>query len=529
MSSAERVALETPLGRLSGLRWQADGASRSVRRFAGIPYAAPPVGARRFREPEPAGGWSSERDATADALAQPQASGGPELVPGMVPAATGDDSLSLTVWTPDGARALPVMVWIHGGSFTIGSSALPSYDAARLAADGDVVVVAINYRLGALGWMALGAHGGGEWGAVANCGLLDQAAALQWVREHIGAYGGDPGNVTVFGESAGGGSILHLLASPAARGLFDRAIVQSGSTGRTLSDEQSSAVAHAVLEELGLERADQVALEALTSEHLVAAQERATPKLFAVAGMLPFHPALDDETLPCIPLDALRAGRARDVDLLLGVTTDEMRLFLEGPALEPERLRARTRRYLGLDDAATSTLLDTYRELLAEQRNGDPRNGDPRVEPIDVWAAIFSDREMVVPAVAALDAHAGSGGRTFGYVFDWPARPRGDGLELGACHGVDIPFTFATFSVDGWDAFVGADTEPQAAHALSAALRASWSGFARAGDPAHEGVGPWPVYTPDDRATMRLSRGPGVERDPASARLAALAAAGVTP
>ncbi|MDQ1533296.1 MAG: para-nitrobenzyl esterase [Actinomycetota bacterium] len=524
MRSPERVALDTPLGWLSGLRWQADGASKHVSRFAGIPYARPPVGARRFRAAEPAGGWQGERDAAAPALAQPQTSGGVELVPGMVPAATGDDSLSLTIWTPDGARARPVMVWIHGGSFTIGASSLPSYDAARLAADGDVVVVAINYRLGALGWMALGAHGGDEWGAIANCGLLDQAAALRWVREHIAAYGGDAGNVTVFGESAGGGSILHLLASPAGRGLCERAIVQSGSTGRTLSADQSSAVAHAVLEELGLGRADQAALEGLTSEQIVAAQERATPKLFAVAGMLPFHPALDDATLPLTPLDALRAGNARDVDVLLGVTTDEMRLFLEGPALEPERLHARTRRYFGLDDAATSTLLDSYRELL-----GAARGGAEAVTPIDVWAAIFSDREMVVPAVAALDAHAASGGRSFGYVFDWPARPRGDGLELGACHGVDIPFTFATFSVDGWDAFVGADADAQAAEALSAALRASWCGFARTGDPAHEGVGSWPAYRPAERATMRLGRRPGVEFDPAAARLAALAAAGVEP
>jgi para-nitrobenzyl esterase len=291
-----------------------------------------------------------------------------------------------------------------------------------------------------------------------------------------------------------------------------------------LSADQSSAVAHAVLEELGLERADQAALEGLTSEQIVAAQERATPKLFAVAGMLPFHPALDDATLPLTPLDALRAGNARDVDILLGVTTDEMRLFLEGPALEPERLHARTRRYFGLDDPATSTLLDSYRELL-----GATRGCREAVEPIDVWAAIFSDREMVVPAVAALDAHAASGGRTFSYLFDWPARPRGDGLEVGACHGVDIPFTFATFSVDGWDAFVGADTETQAAEALSAALRASWCGFARTGDPAHEGVGSWPVYQPAERGTMRLGRGPAVEFDPAAARLAALAAAGVEP
>lgn len=521
MRTRERVTLETPLGTLTGVQWQPEGSGPPVRRFAALPYARSPVGTRRFRAPEPVSGWIGTRDATLDAAAQPQPRGGLELVPGMNPARFDDDSLSLTIWAPDGNGPRPVMVWVHGGSFMLGASSLPSYDAARLASEGDVVVVAINYRLGALGWMALGAHGGSEWGAVANAGMLDQAAALAWVREHIGAYGGDPDNLTVFGESAGGGSILHLLASPVARGLFDRAIVQSGSTGRTLSTDQAAAVAHAVLEELGLERADQRAIEALSSEQIVAAQERATPNLFAVAGLLPFHPALDDDNLPDVPLGALRAGEARDVDLLLGVTTDEMRLFLAEPALEPGRLHARTRRYFGLDDAATATLLDSYRDLLADEGGVN--------EPIDVWAAIYTDREMLVPAVGALDAHAATGGRTFGYRFDWPACPRADGLELGACHGVDIPFTFATFSVDGWDAFVGADTDPQGAHALSAALRASWCGFARSGDPAHEGVGPWPRHTGDERATMRLGRRRGVECDPAARRLAALAAAGVTP
>jgi para-nitrobenzyl esterase len=492
-----------------------------VRRFAAIPYAAAPVGEHRFRPPVPAGGWSGTRDATADALAQPQASGGPELVPGMEPAHTGDDSLSLTIWAPDSAGPRAVMVWIHGGSFAIGASSLPVYDAARLASEGDVVVVAINYRLGALGWMALGGQGGSEWGAVANCGLLDQALALKWVREHIGAYGGDPTNVTVFGESAGGGSILHLLASPAGRGLFDRAIVQSGSTGRTLSAEQADAVARVVLEELGLARADADAVAALSSEQIVAAQERAAPRLFGVAGLLPFHPALDATTLPTTPQAALESGGAGGVDLLLGVTTDEMRLFLDRPILEPERLHARTRRYFALDDAATAALLDSYRALL--------RDGREPAEPIDVWAALYTDREMLVPATAALDAHSTAGGRTFGYRFDWPARPRADGLELRACHGIDIPFTFATFAVDGWDAFVSADTDPQGAHALSAALRASWCAFARSGDPAHEGVGRWPRYAPGERMTMRLGRHCGVEQDPVASRLSALAAAGVTP
>ncbi len=519
MSTPSSVELQTPIGRVVGLQSQPEGGGPSVRRFAGIPYAVSPVGARRFRAPEPAGGWTGTRDATIAAAAQPQPTAGPELVPGMRPALVDDDSLTLTVWSPNRAGPHPVMVWIHGGSFTVGASSLPAYDAARLASEGDVVVVAINYRLGALGWMDLRAAGGDEWGAVANCGLLDQALALQWVRDHIADYGGDATNVTVFGESAGGGSILHLLASPFGRGRFDRAIVQSGSTGRTLTADQAAAVAQAVLEQLGFERATP-AIQAVSSGAIVAAQLRATGSLFAVAGMLPFHPALDAASLPTTPLDALRAGDHRAVDLLLGVTTDEMRLFLEGPALEADRLHARARRYFALDDTAAIALIDAYRSLLADEGTS--------TEPIDVWAALLTDREMLAPAVAALDAHAAAGGRTFGYRFDWPAMPRADGLELRSCHGVDIPFTFASFAVDGWDAFTGADTDPQAAHACSAALRASWCGFARSGDPAHEGVGPWPAHAAADRATMRLGRRRGIEHDPVAARLAALAAAGVT-
>jgi para-nitrobenzyl esterase len=513
VSDRSLVELQTPLGRLVGRRSPRQGEGPEVRRFAGIPSALAPVGERRFRAPEAAGGWTGTRDAIFDAAAPPQISGGPELVPGMEPAYTDDNSLTLTVWAPVGAGPRPVMVWIHGGSFAIGSSSLPTYDAARLASDGDVVVVAINYRLGALGWMDLAAHGGREWGAVANCGLLDQALALRWVRDHIDAFGGDPDNVTVFGESAGGGSILHLLASPFGRGCFDRAIVQSGATGHTLSTDQSAAVAQAVLEELGLDRA-QPTFGDRSSAEIVAAQARATTRLFGVAGLLPFHPALDADTLPRTPLEAIADGAASRVDLLLGVTADEMRLFLEGPTLEAERLFKRVRRYLDLDDTWTKRVLDTYGASL--------RDAGRPAEPIDVWAAIYSDREMVVSAVAVLDAHAAAGGQTCSYWFDWPARPRADGLELGACHGIDLPFTFATFAVDGWSRFTGADTDMAGAHRLSARLRASWCAFARSGDPAHEDVGPWPRYVPGDQATMRFANECGVESHPVGLRLAAL-------
>jgi para-nitrobenzyl esterase len=273
--------------------------------------------------------------------------------------------------------------------------------------------------------------------------------------------------------------------------------------------------------ELGCAPGDADALARLTAAEVVAAQERATPKLFGIAGLLPFHPALDDATVPTTPLVALRAGAAREVDLVLGVTTDEMRLFLEGPAIEPARLHKRAARYVGLDDDATSALLDSYRALLRD-------HGEP-AEPIDVWAALYTDKEMLVPAIAALDAHASTGGRSFGYRFDWPARPRADGLELRACHGVDIPFTFASFAVDGWDRFVGADTDPRGAAALSAALRAAWCAFARTGEPAHEGIGAWPRFSTADRPMMRLGRACGAEPDPVADRLTVLAAAGISP
>ena len=512
----ERVTRATPLGALVGLRSRAYG--RAVDRFAGIPYALAPVGARRFRAPVPAGGWSGERDATQPAAAQPQVVGGPELVPGKPPARFDDDSLTVTVWAPDGGGPHPVLVWIHGGSFMIGAASLPSYDAERFAADGDVVVVSINYRLGALGFMTVPNDETDTW---ANCGLLDQALALRWVRDHIAAFGGDPANVTVFGESAGGGSILHLLALPAARGLFDRAIVQSGSTGRTLTSDQAAQISAVVLDELGIARATTAAIDALTSDAVIAAQTRAAGKLFGIAGLLPFHPALDPDTLPRTPLAALAAGDAREIDLLLGVTTDEMRLFLEGPSIEPERLHKRVRRYFDLDDETTANMLGVCAEML--------RADGESAEPIDVWARLYSDREMLVPAIAALDTHSIKSRRTFGYRFDWPARPRADGLELRACHGVDIPFTFGTFAVEGWETFVGADTDPDGAHALSAALRASWCAFARTGDPSHDGVGTWPAYRDAQRSMMRLGPRRGAEDDPVARRLALLAAAGVTP
>ena len=219
--------VETTSGKLIG------ATHRGTHVFRGIPFAAPPVGALRFRPPQPVAPWSGVREALTFGPMAPQLPSALEALAGNTPLGQSEDCLTLNVWTPacDGAKR-PVMVWIHGGGFTTGTAASPWYSGTNLALQGDVVVVTANYRLGALGFMHLADVGGEAWGSSANCGILDQVAALRWVRDNVAGFGGDPDNVTVFGESAGGCSVVTLLATPAAKGLFHKAIAESASVAQ---------------------------------------------------------------------------------------------------------------------------------------------------------------------------------------------------------------------------------------------------------------------------------------------------------
>ncbi len=313
------LVVETTAGRVRGETVAAPGGT-PVRRFLGIPYAAPPVGDLRWRAPRPAPPWPGVRDSRAYGPSCPQAAPLASPLPGFRMTETSEDCLSLNVWTPELAGSRPVMVWIHGGAYVSGGSAQPVYDAARLATEGDVVVVTINYRLGVLGFLAL------DGDADANCGLRDQLAALAWVREHAGAFGGDPRSVTVFGESAGAGSILHLLGSARRRGAFDRAIVQSGEP-RTLTTDEAALVTSEVARTVGLQTATASALRSVPVEQLVAAQADAAAATLATIGMMPFNPAIDGDVCDRTVLDAVRAGRADDVPLVIGTTRDELSLF----------------------------------------------------------------------------------------------------------------------------------------------------------------------------------------------------------
>ncbi|MBV9950435.1 MAG: carboxylesterase/lipase family protein [Acidimicrobiia bacterium] len=435
----------------------------------GIRYAE----ARRWAAPEPIA-WNGERGGERPPAPPQPTDGTPggASLPGLEVGPTSEDCLYLNVWSDTDASGAPVLVWIPGGAFVTGGAAIPLYDGARLAARG-AVVVSVTYRVGALGFAAVP-------GCAPNRGLLDQVAALHWVREHIVAFGGDPTNVTVFGESAGGGSVLHLLAMPSATGLLQRAIVQSGATDSTLSAEQAASVAttfHGALE--GDPRTAEV-------DRILAAQGEALMAGFAEIGAMPFHPYLDGEVIAQRPVDAVATT---DVDLLIGTTRDEMRMFLDprSAELDRERLVRRTARYL----ASLGGPAEGAPELVARY------DDDPHLpSPGDVWSAVQTDGEMRRPMAAMADAHSTGRAVTFAYRFDEPLVGRL--AHLRACHAADLPYPFGT--VDQWAEVVG-----PGAPALSEAVQTAWVAFAAGGDPTCPELGSWPAYATATRATMLLS------------------------
>lgn len=459
--SASEPEVRTAAGVLRGRR------EAGLAVFRGIPFAEPPVGALRFAAPQPVRRWDGVRPAVAFGSPPPQS--------GMLGAsqhAVGDDWLTVNVWTPDPdpAAGLPVMVWIPGGGYVMGNAGLPEYDAGHLAGSG-AVVVSLSYRLGIEGFGQID-------GAPANRGLLDQVAALQWVRDNIRVFGGDPDQVTVFGQSAGGGSVAALLAMPRAAGLFRRAVAQSV-PGTFFSPELAADIAVACADELGV-RPTASDLSAVAPARLPAAGDAVSATMarwrerwgVITHRPIPFAPVVDGDVLPATPWQALAGGAARDVALLVGHTRDEHRLFslIDG--------------VLG---QVTHEQTETALHLLAPGPDGARRYREafPAATDEELYELVNADWLFRMPSLHLADAQIAGGGSAHLYELTWPAPGAGGGL--GACHGLDVPLVFGNLT-SGQPAMLIGDPPSPAAAELSAQIREAWTAFAAHGDPG------WPAY-----------------------------------
>lgn len=478
MQSEETVPLETPAGRLVGLR------RGGILEFRGIPFAKPPLGEARWRWSAPAQPWAGVRDATRFGAVAPQAPTPFDAFLGGALSGQSEDCLHLNVFAPAIVNAKhPVMLWIHGGAFVIGAGSQSLYDGRYLAAHG-VVVVTINYRLGAFGFLALPPGTGVE-------GLADQILALDWVRRNIAAFGGNPDNVTVFGESAGAMCVGALLASPRATGLFHKAILQSGAAHVGHDREHAARVAHAVLAALSLaphetDRAREIppgVLVKAQSAVLASAHGSDPQKL----GRVPFQPVIDGDLVADQPIAAICTGAARNIPLLIGTTREEWKLF---SAPDP-RLRLMT--MSGFESRVAHIAGDAAPALLSAYDTGSA---------FERYNAFMTDRAFAVPADRLLRARRGAAA-TFACRFDWRA-PYLGGI-FGSCHALDLGFIFGTHSEGAASAFFG---KGAAADALADAMMGAFAAFAATGDPSTAQTGEWPRYTEEMRSTMIFGDGP---------------------
>ncbi|MFI5398070.1 MAG: carboxylesterase/lipase family protein [Candidatus Binatia bacterium] len=462
----------TTAGRVAG-RVEADG----LKSFLGIPYAQPPVGTLRFEKPEPRQPWQGIYPALAFGPVFPQIFD--EFEPSSL-YFQDEDCLSLNVWTPavDTARR-PVMVFIHGGGYLWGSNADPLYDCGNLVRRGNVVAVNINYRMGALGYLDLSAVGGDAYIDSGNLAVLDQVAALQWVRDNVANFGGDPANVTVFGESAGAGSVSTLLTVKEAKGLFHRAIPESGALRITRSKEHALTVTRRFLELAGV--ADVNGLKALSQADILKAQEKLIKEAGIACDRL-FGPVRDGRIVPEDPLKAIAEGCARDVDLLTGTTEDETRYWIKYEPLLPyipaSIILSLTPDTKIWDTEMRDRIINHYKARMPEAKSGD------------VGLAIGTDFFFRMPQIHLAEAQTNFA-NTWVYLFTWDS-PVKNGL-YGSRHALELRFV-----MNNPDDDVG--THPPLN--LIDAMQDSWIAFAKTGDPNHSGLPHWPEYDTDRRGTM---------------------------
>lgn len=502
--AADGPVAETTTGKILGVT------NGAVHAFKGVPYGAPTDGRNRFMPPQKPRAWAGVRSATDWAGRAPQAASAnqrrPELGGLSGPPdrlAESEDCLTLNVFTrglDDGGKR-PVMVWYHGGGFSYGSSNMPRLDGTNLAALYDVVVVTVNQRLNILGHLHLAELGGEQFAQSGNAGTLDMIAALQWVKDNVQRFGGDPGNVTIFGQSGGGGKVSTLLATPAARGLFHRAIVMSGAAVRLTTRERAVQLAESVLKHLGLTRAQLGELQTMPFRQLIDAIGPARKRVGRTAQPLfdryDFGPVVDGRILPAQPFDPVATDVSADIPVLVGNVKDEMAIYLApndkvwDRVLTEDEMRAAIAPVAG---SSTERVIELYRKLF------------PGASPADRLISTLTDSNFRIRSLLLAERKAAQRrAPVWLYSFDWETPVFGG--KLKAYHALDVPFVFNT--IDN----VGATDRGPAAHELSRRMSATWAAFARTGKPDNPAIPPWPAYALDERATMVFDRNCSVSRD----------------
>jgi para-nitrobenzyl esterase len=497
--------VETTAGRVRGV------VEENVLGFKTIPYAASTAGENRFLPPRAPISWAGARDCTAFTGHAPQSglapvprpelanfSGAPDVSPET------EDCLTVNVWTPGtgAAAARPVMVWFHGGAFAYGNANAPRLRGSRLAARNDVVVVSVNQRLNIFGHLDLSEFGGATFRHSGNAGTLDMIAALEWVRDNIGRFGGDPDNVTIFGESGGGAKVSTLLAMPRAVGRFHRAIIQSGAAVRLRTRDRALALTECVLRHLGSSASSIQALQAVSMDQLLAAVGPAElaigPSATPLFDRYPFGPVVDGDVLPAQPFDPVAPELSADIPLIIGDMKDETANFLAADdrvwnrTLTEEQMRERVAAIAGAD---TGRVLELYQRL------------HPGLNPAERLIAITTDCNFRIRSLVLAQRRAAKArGPVWMYSFEWET-PVLDG-RLKSPHAMDVPFTFNTLDL------TNATAGSAAAQALSDTMSSVWATFARNGTPQHTSIPDWPPYDRGARATLILDKECRIENDP---------------
>lgn len=496
--SVEGAIVETIAGRLRGLH------VHGVHQFKGVRYGRATDGPLRFMPPQPVSAWTGIRDAMTYGPCAPQHH---NQMPGNFPAGPppihdvykwywavdlpiGEDCLTLNVFTPsvvDTAKR-PVMVWLHGGGFANGAGTARGFDGTCLARDGDVVVVTVNHRLNVFGHLFLGRAGGERFADAGNAGLLDLVAALEWVRDNVESFGGDPDNVTIFGESGGGAKVAYLMATPAAKGLFHKAIIQSAGF-RAIDPDGAARVAAKILSKLGIDASDPSRLADVDVDKLLSVMSAVT---HSENGNDFFRPVADGRTLFDRPFHDSAPAVSADIPLLMGTCEAEATFSMSTDmglfALSRDELVAAAGKFVGVDAKEAERLFAAYEAA------------NPAAKPIDVYTHIRSDIHFRLGTIHAAETRLKPNvAPTYKYLFTWKSPALG-GI-LGATHTLEIPFVFGT--VDLVPEIVGNAPDR---HEVSQQAMGYWVNFARTGDPNGRGLAHWPAYSLATRDTMLIDR-----------------------